>query len=215
MMTAQDEISRFVSFYDDELSRTGFKPDASSTRDTRIAFLQQTVKRFCSPLLAMKRADPTRPISDEVVVFVQAGAEYRKFADFLISGGSANWQLSDHIEGFLPASQPLVNPLTLAFLPDGVLAPTVPGCTGPTPGPGPEPPPVVQPYPSESPDGGWWGQVADVQIAATYARKGIPYPSDQKSLRWVGRISYDIRDGMTKEASLAKHIKELEQELGL
>ncbi len=73
----------------------------------------------------------------------------------------------------------------------------------------------VQPYPSESPDGGWWGQVADVQIAATYARKNRPYPSDQKSLRWVGRIAYDIRDGLTKEGSLDKHIKELEQELGL
>lgn len=76
-------------------------------------------------------------------------------------------------------------------------------------------PPTVQPYPSESPDGGWWGQVADVQIAATYARKNRPYPSDQKSLRWIGRIAYDIRDGLTKEASLEKHIKELEQELGL
>lgn len=84
----------------------------------------------------------------------------------------------------------------------------------PTSQPGPSPTPV-QPYPSESPDGGWWGQVADVQIAATYARKQLPYPSDQKSLRWVGRIAYDIRDGLTKEASLAKHIKELEQELGL
>ena len=79
----------------------------------------------------------------------------------------------------------------------------------------PVPPVVVQPYPSESPDGGWWGQVADVQIAATYARVNRPYPSDQKSLRWIGRIAYDIRDGLTQEASLAKHVKELEQELGL
>ena len=49
--TAQDEIGRFVDFYDSELQRTGFLPDAGSTRETRIAFLQATVKRFCSPLL--------------------------------------------------------------------------------------------------------------------------------------------------------------------
>lgn len=92
----------------------------------------------------------------------------------------------------------------------------VPGGWIKAPTPQPEPSPTtVQSYPSESPDGGWWGQVADVQIAATYARKQQPYPSDQKSLRWIGRIAYDIRDGMTKEESLAKHIKELEQELGL
>ena len=138
-MSAQAEIGRFVAYYQAELNRTGFRPDQTSTRDTRIAFLQQTVKRFCSPMLAMKRADPTRPISDEVVVFVQAGAEYRTFADFLISGGSAAWKLSDHVEGILPVEQPLVNPITLDRLPENTLAPTVPGCTGPGPSPGPTP----------------------------------------------------------------------------
>ena len=82
----------------------------------------------------------------------------------------------------------------------------------------PAPPtPPVEPYPSESPAGGWWGQVFDVQVAKRYAAVHRPYPdpNDPQSLRWCGRTAYDIRDGLTKEASLAKHLKELEEELGL
>lgn len=83
--------------------------------------------------------------------------------------------------------------------------------------PVPQPPPTGEPYPSESPDGGWWGQIFDVEIAKRYAAKGRPYPdpSDPRSLRWCGRTAYDIRDGLTKEESLAKHLAELELELGL
>ncbi len=142
-LSAQSEVTRFVQFYASEVERTGVKPDASSTRESRIAFLQQTLKRFCSPLLAMKRASPSRPISDEAVVFVQAGGDYRLFADFIRNGGSDHWVLTDHVEGYLPNEQPLVNPLTLDRLPEHTLVPTVPGCTGPTPGPGPTPPPAI------------------------------------------------------------------------
>lgn len=87
---------------------------------------------------------------------------------------------------------------------------------GAQPAPVPEP---VQPYPSESPDGGWWGQVFDVEVAKRYAAakppRVYPDPADPRSLRWASRVAYDIRDGMTKEESLSKHLQELEAELHL
>lgn len=220
--TAQQEIGRFVDFYGDELSRTGFKPDHTSTRETRIAFLQATVKKFCSPLLSMKRADPGRPISDEVVVFLKLGAEYRFFSDFLISGGSSAWRLSAHLEGALPIAQPLVNPLTLGVLPEASFAPLAPGCTSPTPTPTPTPPvcppqkpcpppPVVQPYPDENVF--WLGY--EQQVALIYFEAGKPFPDNSAAFRWFTRVAYDIRDGMTKEAAAAKHLKALREALGL
>ena len=209
-MSAQAEIGRFVAYYQTELDRTGFRPDQTSTRDTRIAFLQQTVKRFCSPLLAMKRADPTRPISDEVVVFVQAGLEYRVFADFLISGGSSGWKLSDHLEGFLPVEQPLVNPLTLDRLPENTLAPTVPGCTGP--GPTPEPPPTGFPYPDENTT----VKAYQDRVKATYveANRSFPDPNDPDAFRHFTRYGYSCRT-MPEPQAADKHIAELRKDLGL
>lgn len=209
--TAQDEISRFVDFYGDELTRTGFKPDASSSRETRIAFLQQTVKRFCSPLLAMKRADPGRPISDEVVVYLVTGPEYRVFADFLISGGSANWHLSDHTEGRLPIAQPLVNPLTLGVLPEASFAPTVPGCKPPGTEPPPvTPPPTMPPYPGDP-----VFDAVGVALFADYAEAGqLPNP---EMGRWFGRTIYDwlAKVVPTLDASIAKHRAEWRAVLGL
>jgi len=211
--TAQDEIGRFVDFYGAELQRTGFLPDAGSTRETRIEFLQATVKRFCSPLLSMKRADPGRPISDEVVVFLKTGPEYRVFADFLISGGSSGWKLSKHLEGKLPIAQPLVNPLTLGQLQEASFAPTVPGCQPPTPGPTPVPPTSpVQPYPDEN---AWWGGYYEPEVAKLYFEAGLPFPDNSAAFRWFTRVAYDIRDGMTKEAAAAKHLKDLRKALGL
>lgn len=212
--TAQQEISRFVGFYGDELTRTGFRPDQSSTRETRINFLQATVKRFCSPLLSMKRADPGRPISDEVVVFLTIGPDYRTFADFLISGGGPNWHLSDHLEGKLPIAQPLVNPLTLGQLPEASFAPTVPGCKPPgQPEPTPIPPPTpVQPYPDEN---AWWGGYYEPEVAKLYFEAGLPFPDNSAAFRWFTRVAYDIRDGMTREAAAAKHLASLRAALGL
>jgi hypothetical protein len=210
MTTAQAEISRFVQFYGSELQRTGFKPDASSTRETRIAFLQETVKRFCSPLLSMKRADAGRPISDEVVVFVQAGPSYRVFADFLISGGSSSWKLSDHLEGFLPVEQPLVNPLTLDRLPEHTLAPTVPGCSGP--GPQPEPPPVGFPYPDENTTIRAYQE--RVRKAYSDAGRAFPSPNDSDAFRWFSRYGYSCSK-MPEPQAADKHIAELRAELGV
>lgn len=209
--TAQQTISAFVDFYAVELSRTGFKPDASSTRETRIAFLQETVKRFCSPLLSMKRADPGRPISDEVVVFLRTGPEYRVFADFLISGGSGAWNLSRHLEGKLPIAQPLVNPLTLGLLQEASFAPTAPGCVPPSPAPVP-PPASSQPYPDENV---WWGGYYELEVAKLYFEAGRPFPDNSAAFRWFSRVAYLIGQGMTKEAAAAKQLAELRAALGL
>jgi hypothetical protein len=83
----------------------------------------------------------------------------------------------------------------------------------PTPPEPPSPPaPIGQPYPDERT---WWPNVFDVEVGARYARAGKLYPDGASAFRWASRTAYDIAAGMTKEESLAKHLKELEQELGL
>lgn len=72
-----------------------------------------------------------------------------------------------------------------------------------------------QPYPSEEPVVGWWDAVFTPEVRARYARVGLAYPDNDRAFRWASRTAYDIAAGMTKEASLAKHLLELEQELGL
>lgn len=209
--TAQEEIGRFVGFYGDEVERTGFAPDQSSTRESRIAFLQQTVKRFCSPLLAMKRADPGRPISDEVVVFVKLGPEYRVFSDFIPSGGSANWRLSDHLEGKLPIAQPLVNPLTLGLLQEASFAPTVPGCSPPMPEPTPAPVPVVvvPPYPGDP-----TGNLIGLALFADYAERGEA-PNSGMAI-WIWRCAWDMANqGLSADQAVEKHRAEWRRALGL
>ena len=101
----------------------------------------------------------------------------------------------------------------LGHLVDGV-EPVDPGGTGPlpeppvvVPAPVPEP---VQPYPDEEE---WWEGVFDAEVARRYAAKGQAFPNP-RSARWSNRTAYDIRDGMTKEASMAKHLAELDIELG-
>lgn len=84
-----------------------------------------------------------------------------------------------------------------------------PGSTPSEPVPVPTP---GQPYPDEQT---WWPQVFDVEVSRRYAAKGLAYPDNAKAFRWASRTSYDIADGLTKEASLSKHLKELEQELGI
>ena len=70
----------------------------------------------------------------------------------------------------------------------------------------------VQPYPDEHE---WWGAVYEPAVAALYARAGLPFPDNSAAFRWFSRCAYDIRDGMTKEAAMAKHLAALAQQLGL
>jgi len=102
----------------------------------------------------------------------------------------------------------------MGVLPEASFAPTVPGCKPPVPGPGPTPipPPVVQPYPDEV---AWWGGYYEPEVAKLYAEAGKPFPDNSAAFRWFTRVAYDIRDGMTKEAAAAKHLKALRSELGL
>lgn len=205
--TAQQTIGAFVDFYAAELSRTGFVPDQASTRETRIAFLQATVKRFCSPLLSMKRADPGRPISDEVVVFLKTGPEYRTFADFLISGGSSAWNLSRHLEGRLPIAQPLVNPLTLGLLQEASFAPTVPGCVPPVPAPVP---PVGKPYPGDQ----FFIEKLGQLLEWDYAEAGQRLNAG--SSVWFSRTIWRyVNEGMSIEQSVAQSRVEWRKALGL
>lgn len=211
--TAEQEIGRFVDFYGSEVKRTGEAPDHTSTRESRILFLQRTVKAFCSPLLAMKRADPGRPISDEVVVFVGVGPEYRTFADFIPSGGTANWRLSKHTEGALPISQPLVNPLTLGLLQEASFAPTVPGCKPPgsTPAPVPVPPaPQPKPYPGDQFFIERIGQILEWDYAEAGQRLNAG------SSVWFARTIWrHVNEGMSMEQSVAQSRKEWRAALGL
>ncbi len=205
--TAQQTIGAFVDFYALELSRTGFAPDASSTRETRIAFLQETVKRFCSPLLSMKRADAGRPISDEVVVYLKTGPEYRVFADFLISGGSGAWNLSRHLEGKLPIAQPLVNPITLGLLQEASFAPTVPGCVPPT---APIPPPASKPYPGDQ----FFIEKLGQLLEWDYAEAGQRLNAG--SSVWFSRTIWRyVNEGMSIEQSVAQSRVEWRAALGL
>jgi len=68
-----------------------------------------------------------------------------------------------------------------------------------------------QPYPDEV---AWWEGVFDVEAAKRYAAAvpSQPYPNP-RSARWSNRTAYDIAAGLTKEQSMAKHLKELEDEL--
>ena len=182
----------------------GYKLGYASTRDYRNAYWARVIgcayhghpKYNPTPdrQWHLKKADASRPQTDDVATSMPS----RNYWDCINGVGQDGYSfgVSGHSE-----------PLGLEQI---VYAPPVPA--GSAPGPQPTP---VQPYPSESPDGGWWGQVADVEIAKVYAEVHRPYPSDQASLRWIGRIGYKIRDGMTKEAALADTLKELRGALGL
>lgn len=71
---------------------------------------------------------------------------------------------------------------------------------------------MSEPYPDELT---WWPQVFDVEVGQRYARAGQAYPDGPSAFRWASRTAYDIAAGMTKEASLDKHLRELEDALGL
>lgn len=69
-----------------------------------------------------------------------------------------------------------------------------------------------QPYPDENT---WWPDVFDVEVGKRYAAAGILYPDSAAAFRWASRTAYDIAAGLTKEQSLAKHMRELDEALGL
>lgn len=189
--TAKQDFERFVAVYAAESQISGFKPDHTSTRESRVAFLQRVVKVFCSPYIAMKRGSATRPISDEVVVSLRPG-EVRLFVDFIRNGGSAGYEYIVGEPEHLPLDQPLVNPLTLERLPEGVLAPTVPNCM-PTPGPilptpDPEPVPVKPSYPPYPPNEADV-DAAGVALFADFAEAG--QNPNSAMFRFAFRVAYD------------------------
>ena len=218
--TARQDMERFVKLYDAEARIAGFRPDETTSREQRVLFLQRVVKAFCSPHVAMKRADPGRPISDEAIVFTRPGPEYRLFWDFIISGGSSAWRLSVNGPGeHLPESQPLVNPLTLGHLPEplgpnGV--PIVPGCMPSVPTPAPKPCPVCPPIPPKPPYPGdqfFVEQVGQV-LEWDYAEAGQRLNAG--SVVWISRTIWRyVNEGMSIEQSVAQSRKEWRAALGL
>lgn len=123
----KDNAERFASFYFQRTRRTGFKPNERSTRDQRISFLQATILEYRDQTgdrsFVMKRASDTRPISDEVIVFVGtreapiSDVDYRRFWDIVRSAETADWFV--HADGpgeILEAVQPLVDPVTLRII---------------------------------------------------------------------------------------------------
>lgn len=123
----RDNMQRFAVFYKNRCARLNFRPDQTSTRESRILFLQETVLEFratfpLEKLFYMKRASDTRPISDEVVVWLEVSPDYRRFWDFLASGGSADWHVKTSSGELgsgeiLETSQPIVDPRTLNTMP--------------------------------------------------------------------------------------------------
>lgn len=123
----QDNMMRFATFYRAQCAHQGWQPNQFTTRDERVEFLRRAVLNFRSIFphevkFWMKRADAGRPISDEVVVWLTPGADYRRFWDFLASGGSAAWsvKVTAHDLGdgeILPAGQLIVDPVTLNTMP--------------------------------------------------------------------------------------------------
>lgn len=238
---AEIEFEKAVRFYGRELNRTGFRPDHTSSRDSRTLFLQGVLRNYCHPHWAMKRGDPGRPISDEAIVWCkhtvdeQGLSEYRRFGDFIIQGGTSEWHLSYHLEGMLPYAQPLVSPMMNLYngantpgymaepLPGGVV-PTVPGCTGPLPEPEPEPEPPPQLHRSYPDENTYWKGFQDrMKRAYNDAGRQFPDPNDSDAFRRFSRCGFDIdftinpATGRPLTASEAadKHIAELRRELGL
>ncbi len=113
----KDDMQRFVDFYAGLCKKFNWAPDQTTSRNQRVMFLRDAVLGYNDPTIVMKRADPTRDISDEAVVFTRPGEDYRRFWDFIISGGSANWHLAVNGDGeILPPGQVLVDPKTLQII---------------------------------------------------------------------------------------------------
>ena len=73
-------------------------------------------------------------------------------------------------------------------------------------------PSAIQPYPDEN---AWWGGVYEPAVAACYREAGSVFPDNSAAFRWFSRCGWLIGSGMTKEAAMAKCIKELRAALGL
>src|SRR3990167_3948993 len=73
---------------------------------------------------------------------------------------------------------------------------------------------MAYPYPSEQP-GEFWVTYTR-QVAALYERAGQPFPdAGGEAFRWFSRPAYDIGAGMEPEAARVKHLRGLEEGLGL
>jgi hypothetical protein len=70
---------------------------------------------------------------------------------------------------------------------------------------------MSQPYPSE---GEWWPWYT-AEVKKRYESVGRTFLDDDAAFIWFTRCAWDIGDGLTKEVSASKHLKELEDALGI
>lgn len=70
---------------------------------------------------------------------------------------------------------------------------------------------MSQPYPDEPT---WWTWYQN-EVASRYHLAGLPFPDNAAAFIWFSRCGYDIGAGMEKDAAARKHLKGLEQALGL
>lgn len=124
----KDDAERVCSAYLQRTRLTGFKPNENSTRESRVAFLREVVLEWRSngggDHFVMKRASETRPISDEVIVFIGSAThpiddkDYRRFWDIIKNAGTPAWEVNAAGHGeILHTDQPLVDPVTLEIMP--------------------------------------------------------------------------------------------------
>lgn len=119
-----DNMQRFATFYAQECGRRNWAPDQTTTHEQQMLFLQDCVLGYRrltgDDSFVMKRADPGRPISNEVVVFAGSAThpidanDYRRFWDFIQGAGTSTWKIVVGGHGDkLPTDQILVDPATL------------------------------------------------------------------------------------------------------
>lgn len=123
-MTTLGRMVRFAQFYLARCHARQWGPDSTTTREGRVQFLREAIIEYRAKTgdksFVMKRASTTRPIGDDVVVFMdpRESGNYRRFWDFIGNAGIDTWSVKrtpqELGEGeILDSAQVLVDPVTL------------------------------------------------------------------------------------------------------
>jgi hypothetical protein len=119
-----DNMCRFAAFYKARCARLGWWPNQPDDHENQMQFLRQTILEYRAATgdksFVMKRASATRPVSNEVIVFMvdEHTGDYRRYWDFIGDAGLRSFDIKDTPQklghgAILPKDQPLVDPVTL------------------------------------------------------------------------------------------------------